>query len=401
LILAGVFCGLALGTKYNALVALLILTLMVPVIYLRQSGRIPAQGQWKGVAAAAAFVLVALVVFSPWMIRNVLWTGNPVYPLYRGFFDSVTKTVADIGEPAVDGEADAAPAGKRTGWNHIATRRLIYGESWWEIALLPVRIFFQGKDDNPKYFDGVLNPMLFLLPLLAFGLRREESADQRLENRLLLVFVVIFIALAFASHGIRIRYVAPVIPPLVVLSAFGLRNLIQSFRSFAGVRSIRLVSAAVLVLALGLNAHYIVGQFGKVAPTDYIRGKIDRAGYITRYRPEYAVLHYANESLAPDAKILAMFIGNRRYYSDRPMRIHNDLLRKQAMAGHSPAEIAARLQKQGITHLVVGIDMFNRWGGRDLNDDQKMRLQRFFEQNTALLKAEGGYGLFALKPTAG
>jgi hypothetical protein len=83
------------------------------------------------------------------------------------------------------------------------------------------------------------------------------------------------------------------------------------------------------------------------------------------------------------------------------MRIHNDLLRNQAMAGRSLAEIAAGLQKQGITHLVVGIGMFNRWGGRDLNDAQKMRLQQFFEQNTALLKAEGGYGLFALKPTAG
>jgi uncharacterized protein with PQ loop repeat len=35
LILAGVFCGLALGTKYNALIGLLLLASLVPILYVR------------------------------------------------------------------------------------------------------------------------------------------------------------------------------------------------------------------------------------------------------------------------------------------------------------------------------------------------------------------------------
>lgn len=30
------------------------------------------------------------------------------------------------------------------------------------------RVFFQGKDNNPKYFDGRLNLYLFILPFIAF-----------------------------------------------------------------------------------------------------------------------------------------------------------------------------------------------------------------------------------------
>ena len=47
-------------------------------------------------------------------------------------------------------------------------RKLVYGEKWWETVIIPVRIFFHGKDNNPKYFDGRLNPYLFLLPFFAF-----------------------------------------------------------------------------------------------------------------------------------------------------------------------------------------------------------------------------------------
>jgi 4-amino-4-deoxy-L-arabinose transferase-like glycosyltransferase len=401
LLLAGAACGLALGTKYNGLVTLFILSLITPVFYIRSHYGEPARRQFKAVGYAVVFAGMALMVFSPWMIRNVMWTGNPIYPLYRGLFNSIHQIVeAPEDEAAGTDEIDTAST-KRSAWNHIATRRLIYGESWWQIALLPVRIFFQGADDNPKYFDGKLNPFLFLLPLAAFALGGRCPLEQKLENRILLVFVVLYIAIAFASNAIRIRYIAPVIPPLVVLSVVGFRNLIDATQTFFSHRSARLLGAAVFTLALALNAAYVIHQFQVIAPLDYISGKIDRDDYITRYRPEYAVLQYANKHLEPDAKILALFIGNRRYYSDRPLLIKNHMLRSQVIESRSPRELVEKLRSQGITHMVIGYDLFNRWGLQDLEDHQKLLLNRFFKQETRLLKTEGGYGLYLLNHTSG
>ena len=52
--------------------------------------------------------------------------------------------------------------------NHLAARRLVYDESFVETITIPLRIFFQGEDDNPKYFDGRLDPCLLVFPLAAF-----------------------------------------------------------------------------------------------------------------------------------------------------------------------------------------------------------------------------------------
>ena len=115
LILAGVFCGLALGTKYNGLVTFFLLACLVPVLYVRGEGvalpcgkkpdgsgnglqRHGGRAALKAVASGVVFSVVALAVFSPWMIRNFIWTRNPVYPLYNSVFNPVEKK-SDIGSP--------------------------------------------------------------------------------------------------------------------------------------------------------------------------------------------------------------------------------------------------------------------------------------------------------------
>jgi hypothetical protein len=106
LILSGVFCGLALGTKYNGFVTFFLLVCLVPVLYVRgegaalppgkRPGRPPNGPQHHGgslalnsVASGVVFSVVALAVFSPWMIRNYMWTRNPVYPLYTSVFNPI------------------------------------------------------------------------------------------------------------------------------------------------------------------------------------------------------------------------------------------------------------------------------------------------------------------------
>ena len=69
LIYLGVFCGLAMGTKYNGLITFFLLTLFVPFISSRY-GNTKDSKPLRPVGYAALSFGVTLIIFSPWMIRN-------------------------------------------------------------------------------------------------------------------------------------------------------------------------------------------------------------------------------------------------------------------------------------------------------------------------------------------
>jgi hypothetical protein len=54
------------------------------------------------------------------------------------------------------------------------------------------------------------------------------------------------------------------------------------------------------------------------------------------------------------------------------------------------------LHRQGITHLLIRYDQFDRWLDT-LSEDNRENLARFFKTRTRLLFSSGGHGLFALE----
>jgi 4-amino-4-deoxy-L-arabinose transferase-like glycosyltransferase len=207
LMLSAFFCGLAAGTKYNGLVTIFLLTLFVPFLYSRYSGG-GNPGFYKAAGSGMFFLFVALLFFSPWMIRDCFWTNNPIFPLYDQWFNPQYSSTQ---KPA----------------NLFIFRSSMYHESWWEMALLPIRIFFQGQDGNPQYFDGKLNPFLLFLPVFAFYRMGKEPEVLGNEKKIILAFAVLYFCFTFFSRDMRVRYVSPIIPPLVILGIFGVRKMFQ------------------------------------------------------------------------------------------------------------------------------------------------------------------------------
>ncbi len=138
LIISAVSCGLALGTKYNGLIVLFILTLFVPFNYIsqkkRSAGKKPAapseslKVQLKAIGCGIIFCLVALIIFSPWMIRNYVWKGNPIYPLYHNLFSIPTS-----GSTKMPGEnrnlesekgSEQTSVPKSTRWSSLAIQKI-------------------------------------------------------------------------------------------------------------------------------------------------------------------------------------------------------------------------------------------------------------------------------------
>jgi hypothetical protein len=411
LLLSALFCGLALGTKYNALIVFFLLSVFIIFSYSRIAGRnkknpapIP-----KGVRTThlklflfgVLYLFIVLLIFSPWMIRNYIWTKNPVYPLYHGFFIRLNAGQFDQSPDEGDNSVVESKNKNRQGeWNHFAIRRMIYNESLAQMVLIPVRIFFEGEDGNPKKFDGRLSPFLFILPFFAFLRIRQDSPVIRLEKEILFLFSVLFVLFAFAQADMRIRYISPVIPPLVMLSVIGLYDLFTSLKARFPVLSERVLPVCLFITmfaVLSFNSPYIIKQFQLVAPAGYLSGDVSRDEYIEKYRPEYAAIKFANKNLPPDAKILCFFLGNRRYYSDREMLFDETILMNSAKSLKTPDKILSDIKKKRISHFLIWYDEFDKWVNNNFDNSEKVLLRDFFRKNAALLIAKGGYGLYELK----
>src|ERR1035437_7274956 len=83
LLLSALFMGLALGTKYYA-------GLLAVLLVLRLAWRVRLK-------SAVLFAAVAGAVFAPWLVKNWIFVGNPVFPfLYKVFPATKLGWTADL-----------------------------------------------------------------------------------------------------------------------------------------------------------------------------------------------------------------------------------------------------------------------------------------------------------------
>src|SRR5205814_2490299 len=79
-LIAGVMAGFACGAKLTAVPqVLLMLPVIAAVVAITRGQRIS-----RTLTNAAIFIVTGALVFSPWLIRNVIWARNPVFPEAQG-----------------------------------------------------------------------------------------------------------------------------------------------------------------------------------------------------------------------------------------------------------------------------------------------------------------------------
>jgi hypothetical protein len=127
LALAGALAGLAGGVKFTALPLLM----AIPVALLL----LPGPLRWKdALAGCVVFVAAAVVVLSPWLLRDFIWTGNPVFPLAMGLLGHAHFTPQQM-QRFVQAHA---PAAAQAGWagHGRALWREIFGN--WQFAFVVI-----------------------------------------------------------------------------------------------------------------------------------------------------------------------------------------------------------------------------------------------------------------------
>jgi len=319
-----------------------------------------------------------------------------------GLWGSITHRSADHFQVAAETENDRSSAESGdSGMNHFVFRTVGFGESLSDILLIPVRIFFQGADDDPQYFDGRLNPYLIIFPIGALVLagRRRRPAAWILEQRIMAGFALVYLLLSFVLTDMRVRYVAPIIPPLVLLTVYGIDDLKSVFQNSTAGLTRRWGSAGIHAAVAGLlamNGLYIQDLIGRVEPFGYLTGTVSRDAYIQKHRPEYAANTYINRNLAEDSRILCLFTGNRIYYSDREMVCDSELFRRIIRSAPSAESARQRLIQKGISHLLLYGPIFTRWANSQFDDHAKGILQNLFRQDLSDMFQGHDYYLFQL-----
>lgn len=365
LILAALSVGFALSTKPNGL--LVFFLLCFAVVFLL--GKIYQKNIYKVCGWTLLFLFFASITFSPWWIKNLIQTGNAFYPAFAGFFSSV-------GEGSSGGGAGVGIFGKRA---------LLWGESWWEIAALPIRVFFTGRDDAAQHFDGVLNPMLILFLPWAFKGKWGE------EKKLMFGFVVFYFLYALFLVDLRIRYLLPVVAPLVILLVYGVHNIY-----------LRILHPSILVggvvILLAFNGVYLWNYFQSVSPLGFLSGKESREGFLNRMLPDYPAVQYINQKLPSTAKIYFIFMGRRVYYCLRDY-FHDpgDLawsLVRMIQEAQSESGVKTKLEEKGLTHLLVRDELLQRFLRNNLSSEKQKLWDSFVALHLRGLFRDQRYSLY-------
>lgn len=337
LLLSGILCGLAMGLKYTSFIAPLILVSFILWTY-RKAWR-------QAIRPIIAFTAAASLVAAPWYLKNLIFTGNPVYPfIFGGRFWDLFRSSAYAGN------------GTGIGFDVITLLRLPY-----ELTL--------GIGDAS--FDGLTGPLfLAFLPLLLIYTFTSRRKTVPTAMWLLLIFALA--QYLFWTMGVMfsagLRQSRLLLPAFVMLSpvlAWIWQDLKQlDHPEFSLQRFLNLTIGFVLILG-------VIGQlltWIPQAPLAYLIGdqsRDDRLGSMLGIH--YRAIEEMNAQLPADAVVQFLW-EPRSYYCQvdcRPDSILDTFSHLEFLHG-TAGEIAAAWRESGITHVLL----YN-WG-LDLVVDEKL-----------------------------
>ncbi len=313
LIVAGLLVGFACGTKYPA-----VLFLAVPAVaYLAFRSLVAPSSGKLVVARASVFAVAAVLAFSPWLLKNLLVTGNPVFPLLQGLFDG-----GGWGAAAQARWEQAHPLG-------ISQAGRLLGQLG--------QVLFRTDHELPAL---IFSPAAFVfIPLLHFFRERRGLV-------LHLVGYVILCVLVWLLFTHRIlRFLVPAAAVATALSAGAVEALKRE-----RLRTLLRVAAALL---MGMSLFMAWPFLPKVWAADLSRPAEFFQPYLRIY--PYPACTFA-EALPAGERMLS--VGEARSFYFGP-NVHTEtvfdpkLLDALLADDPQPGELARRLKQRGFAYIFL------------------------------------------------
>ncbi len=315
-VVIGAMLGAACAVKYLSvgLIAGPVLTVMLIASMVRHRRRIPH------VVLSAG---MAIVLFSPWLIRNTIATANPVFPLATKIF----------GQGHFSDESAARwRDGHAPGYHRPVPKPADYKPPERQPSRSE-RFFAFVSGQKPYDTQPATGPLMLLACvaiILMFAGLRETGAWYWAIFGVLVMQVLVWM---FFTHDMPARFLAPAIVPLSLLAACGLGRI-----SNAGALR-RTIAVLLLVTATGWNLASAWNYFHHPAQQQ-ICNRVDLPGP-------------------------TMLIGEARAFYLPADTVYATVFDEHPLAGilrrsGSPDEVADEIRRMGITHVWVSWSEIDR-----------------------------------------
>jgi hypothetical protein len=368
LVIAGVFAGLALGTKYPAgVLGLVGLVTLAWHCRARRAAFLPAVFQF-GLAGA----LVAL----PWFLKNWFTTGNPIYPF---FFSGGAMT---------------------------AVRQAIYQGTppfgnLLDLFLLPLRATQMGVEGAGGYSVSI-GPLLLGLGALAwFGWRSWTEEQRSLVQTASIITITGLLVWAIGNQMsgflIQTRFYFALFPAFAVLASFGYQGL--TAMRFPGVRIARIVNA-LLLLVLCLNLLETSIHTLQQGSLQFVLGKKDQEAYLAEnlgwFQPGMKVIR----DLPEGSKVLLLFETRSLYCA--PKCFPDEILdrwKRTLTETQDPSGIITAWKNEGYTHILFyrsGAQFMQESGDPHYQLSDWLALDEFLQYLPPPVDFDGVYQLYTL-----
>ncbi|MCS7286396.1 MAG: glycosyltransferase family 39 protein [Anaerolineae bacterium] len=320
LVLAGAMAGFALSVKYTAVAVLVAASFLLFIVNRRRE--------------CLLFPLIAFLLFSPWLIKNLALTGNPFYPFFlKGvYWDEYRRWW--FGRPW-------------TGFATTAPFKLV--TALWDATIWGV--------EGLKGYQASLGPLfLGLFPLLAGW----KLVSQR--ERLIVRDALIFFSILYAFWLLGLAWSQLLVQGRLLLPAFGVLAIALS----VGVRALEALpprpvnlgwvfrAAIVLVLVFNL-VEFSLGTI-EVSPLRVIVGFEREEDFLARRLGWYIkAIEFINQDLPPGARVLFLW-EPRSYHCQRdclPDSILDRFSHSLYLHGYDAEALISAWRREGVTHLLL------------------------------------------------
>ena len=313
---AGVFTGMAVGTKYTAgIVALAIFS----GIWIFKGMRKPTFALWLQSG------LLALAIFLPWAAKNTIATANPLFPylIPTSWYSAERLAAANL------------PPEQFT---------------WLPQLALPVYLTWAGVDSAPGPSTD-LGPLLILFAIPGLLAFRKDRKIQMLGFSLAIVWLVMSLAGSRFGHLQQPRLYFALLPALALLASWGW-TAIQEITA-SGVRLSRVagvIAALVIGLAVWQSTSYLLDT--KAFPTTL--GVQSRETYLEEQTGAYYIAMRNINDLPDNSRVLMLWEA-RGFYAPTNADLDPwiDRWRSAQHAAGSAEAVLAQWRAQGFTHLCV------------------------------------------------
>ncbi|HKY84098.1 MAG TPA: hypothetical protein VJ160_04640 [Anaerolineales bacterium] len=358
-ILAGAMAGFAGGVKYTAAIAL-------PAGFMAICIAAPNR---RGLRLGLLFLATGLLVLSPWLLKNAVATGAPLYPYFGGG--------EGIRQAGLVGSVPAPPLGQS--------------------LFVPLAATLLGYEKATGFASDIGPLLVALLPGLALlpGSTRRQFLP--VGAYLLTGWLLWAAASQLSGLLVQTRLYFVLLPAWALLAGGGFAGLARV--SLGPVRVGRVVGA-LIALVVGLSLYREVAASVQANPGSAVLAIETRDEYLTRRLGGYYAAQLRMADLPPASRTLMLW-EPRGFYC-WPACIPDAWIDQWYVARRtlgSPQAIRQAWASQGMTHLLLfnaGMD-YVRNNDQRYSEEDWAELDELLQGLTPVEKIGGGYTLFRME----